>query len=209
MDAPLGPKTQTPTVRPVKRPDRQEAEAAVRTLIAYAGDDPDRVGLVDTPKRVVDAYRELYGGYDHNPADQIARTFEDLANHDDVVIVRDIPVHSHCEHHMMPFTGVAHIGYYPGEQVTGLSKLARLVDVVARRLQSQERLTAEIIDVIDDVLKPRGTAIVLDTEHTCMTTRGVRAHGARTITTQFSGCFRDDYAEQTRFLGLAGALPRG
>lgn len=211
MDAPLGsPKPGvSPQIRKTERPDRRAAEEAVRTLIAFTGDDPDRPGLLETPKRVIDAYAELYGGYGAEPAAQLSRTFEDLAHHDDLVVVRDIPVHSHCEHHMMPFTGVAYLGYYPGDRVTGLSKLARLVEVLARRLQSQERLTAEIVEAIDEALKPRGTAVLIDTEHTCMTTRGVRAHGARTITTQFSGCFRDDHAEQARFLGLAGALPRG
>jgi len=190
------------------RPSREAAEDAVRTLIAWTGDDPTRSGLIDTPGRVIDAWRELCAGYDGSPASALKRTFEDLEHYDDLVLVRSIPVFSHCEHHMMPFIGQAHIAYYPAEQVTGLSKLARLVDTYARRLQSQERLTSEILDAIDAVLAPRGTAVMIDAEHTCMTMRGIRAHGARTTTTRYSGVFAEDRIEQTRFITLVGAEQR-
>ncbi len=185
-----------------RRPSREEAEEAVRTLIAWAGDDPARPGLKDTPKRVAAVSEEFFGGYRQNPADVLDRTFEDLGSYDDIVVVRDIPFYSHCEHHMVPFMGRAHIAYYPGEQVVGLSKLARLVDVFAHRLQTQERLTADIVAAIDEVLKPRGIAVMIEAEHLCMTLRGTRAHGARTVTTQFTGAFRDDPAEQQRFATL-------
>lgn len=184
------------------RPSREEAEAAVRTLIAYAGDDPAREGLVDTPKRVVSAYEELYSGYRDSPSEVLDRTFSEIGTYDDLVLVRDIPFHSHCEHHMMPFVGKAHIAYVPVERVVGLSKLARLIDVYARRLQTQEHLTSQIVTAIDEVLKPRGVAVMLEAEHTCMSLRGVEKAGAQTITTQFTGLFRDDPAEQVRFITL-------
>lgn len=194
---------ESPAKSEIKRPSRAEAEAAVRTLIAWAGDDPARVGLQDTPARVVDAYGELYSGYAKDPADALDRTFEDLGSYDDVVVVRDIPFYSHCEHHMMPFIGKVHIAYYPGETVVGLSKLARAVEVFTRRLQTQERLTGDIVAAVDEALKPRGTAVMIEAEHQCMTLRGARAHGATTVTTQFTGAFRDDPAEQIRFMTLA------
>jgi GTP cyclohydrolase I len=186
----------------VKRPSREEAEAAVRTLIAWAGDNPSRDGLIDTPKRVVSAYEEFYAGYRQNAADELDRTFEDIDRYDDIVLVRDIPFYSHCEHHMVPFIGKAHVAYFPTDSVVGLSKLARVVDVFARRLQSQERLTAEIVSAVDEALKPRGVAVMIEAEHQCMTLRGVQKHGASTVTTQFTGVFRDDPAEQIRFLTL-------
>src|SRR6476646_2921045 len=142
----------------VERPSREDAEAAVRTLIAWAGDDPAREGLVDTPRRVLAAYEEFYAGYGLNPAEALERTFEDVGSYDDIVLVRDIPFYSHCEHHMVPFVGRAHIAYFPTESVVGLSKLARVLDVFARRLQTQERLTADVVTAIDEVVKPRGTA---------------------------------------------------
>ena len=184
------------------RPTREEAEAAVRTLIAWAGDDPAREGLEDTPMRVVKAYEEFFKGYREDPADALERTFEDVGGYDDLVLVRDIPFHSHCEHHMVPFVGKAHIAYFPGERVVGLSKLARVVDVFARRLQTQEKLTAEIVAAIDEILKPRGVAVMLEAEHQCMTLRGVQKPGVSTITTQFTGVFRDDPGEQARFIML-------
>jgi GTP cyclohydrolase I len=188
----------------VARPTRAEAERAVRTLIAWAGDDPDREGLRDTPKRVVKAYEDFYAGYRHAADDALERTFEDLGGYDDIVIVRDIPFYSHCEHHMVPFVGKAHVAYYPGDKVVGLSKLARVVDVFARRLQTQERLTSQVVAAIDDTLKPRGIAVMIEAEHQCMTLRGIHKHGASTVTTQFTGAFRDDPAEQQRFLTLVG-----
>jgi GTP cyclohydrolase IA len=186
----------------IDRPSREEAEAAVRTLIAWAGDDPRRDGLIDTPKRVASAFEEFYGGYRQTAADALDRTFEDIDRYDDIVLVRNIPFYSHCEHHMVPFIGKAHVGYFPTDSVVGLSKLARVVDIFAKRLQNQERLTAEIITAVDDALKPRGVAVMIEAEHQCMTLRGVQKHGASTVTTQFTGVFRDDPAEQIRFMTL-------
>ena len=184
------------------RPSRHEAEAAVRTLIAYAGDDSTREGLIDTPRRVVAAYDELFGGYRESAVEVLERTFSEIGTYDDLVLVRDIPFHSHCEHHMMTFVGKAHIAYVPVERVVGLSKLARLIDVYARRLQTQEHLTSQIVTAIDDVLKPRGVAVMLEAEHSCMSLRGVEKAGSSTVTTQFTGLFRDDPAEQVRFITL-------
>jgi len=185
-----------------ERPSREEAEAAVRTLIAWAGDDPERHGLRDTPRRVVAAFEEFYAGYRQNAANELDRTFEDIDRYDDIVLVRDIPFFSHCEHHMVPFVGKAHVAYFPTDVVVGLSKLARVVDVFGRRLQSQERLTSEIVGAVDEALRPRGVAVMIEAEHQCMTLRGVQKHGASTITTQFTGVFRDDPGEQLRFLTL-------
>jgi GTP cyclohydrolase I len=187
---------------PVARPTREEAEAAVRTLIAWTGDDPDREGLVDTPRRVVRAYEELYKGYKEDAAAMLSRTFEEVGGYDDIVLVRDIPFFSHCEHHMVPFIGRAHVAYYPSEGVVGLSKIARLVDVFARRLQTQENLTAQIISTMDEHLKPRGIAVMIEAEHQCMSMRGVQKQGSSTITSQFTGVFRDDPAEQVRFMTM-------
>jgi GTP cyclohydrolase I len=186
----------------IVRPSREEAEAAVRTLIAWAGDDPKRDGLIDTPRRVVEAYEEFYAGYRQKAEEQLDRTFEDIDRYDDIVLVRDIPFSSHCEHHMVPFVGKAHVAYFPTDKVVGLSKLARVVDVFARRLQSQERLTSEIVAAVDEALKPRGVAVMIEAEHQCMTLRGVQKHGASTVTTQFTGVFRDDPTEQLRFMTL-------
>jgi GTP cyclohydrolase I len=190
------------------RPSREDAEAAVRTLIAYAGDDPAREGLLDTPRRVVSAYDELYGGYRESPVDVLDRTFSEIGTYDDLVLVRDIPFHSHCEHHMMPFYGKAHVAYLPVERVVGLSKLARLIDVYARRLQTQEHLTSQIVTAIDEILKPRGVAVMIEAEHTCMSLRGVEKPGALTITTQFTGHFRNDPTEQVRFISLVRGKER-
>jgi GTP cyclohydrolase I len=184
------------------RPTREEAEAAVRTLIAFAGDNPQREGLLDTPKRVVESYDELYGGYRQCPAEILDRTFSEIDKYDDFVLVRDIAFNSHCEHHMMPFTGKAHIAYKPVDRVVGLSKLARLVDVYARRLQTQEHMTSQIATAIDEILKPQGVAVLVEAEHMCMSARGVEKPGSRTITTQFTGSFRDHPEEQVRFLNL-------
>jgi GTP cyclohydrolase I len=196
-------RTQTLDNQPLKRPTREEAEAAVETLLRWAGDDPLREGLRDTPKRVVKAYEEFFSGYKADASDVLARMFEEVHGYDDMVLIRDIPFSSHCEHHMVPFFGHAHIAYYPGEDgVVGLSKLARLVDVYAKRLQTQEALTAQIVGSIDLFLKPRGCAVMLEAEHMCMSIRGVQKQGAKTTTTQFTGIFRDDPAEQIRFLTL-------
>ena len=202
MDA-VTRKPETPeAVAAVRRPSRAEVEQAVRVLIAWIGDNPDRAGVRDTPKRVAAALEELYEGYRLDPAEVLGRTFEEDGGYDDMVLVRDIPFYSHCEHHMMPVTGRAHIAYYPSDKVAGLSKFARVVDIFARRLQTQERMTAEVVGAIDDALHPRGLAIMVEAEHHCVTRRGTRAHGARTTTTQFTGVFRDDPAEQMRFMTL-------
>ena len=190
------------------RPSRAEAEAAVRILIAYSGDDPAREGLVDTPRRVVAAYDELFGGYHADPVDVLDRTFSEIGTYDDLVLVRDIPFYSHCEHHIMPFVGRAHVAYLPVERVVGLSKIARLIDVYARRMQTQEHLNSQIITAIDEVLKPRGVAVMLEAEHSCMSMRGVEKPGAKTITSQFTGLFRDDPAEQARFITLVRSPSR-
>lgn len=184
------------------RPSREEAEAAVRTLIRWAGDNPDREGLLETPKRVAKAYEELFAGYAKDPAEILAKTFQEVSGYDDMVLVKDIPFHTHCEHHMVPFVGVAHIAYFPSEGVVGLSKLARVVDAYARRLQTQETMTAQIVGAIDEALKPRGIAVLIEAEHMCMSMRGIQKQGATTVTTQFTGIFRDDPAEQTRFLSM-------
>ena len=185
-----------------KRPSREEAEAAVRTLIRWAGDDPTREGLIDTPKRVVKAYRELFEGYDQDSSKILDKVFEEVAGYDDMVLVREIPFASHCEHHMVPFVGHAHIAYYPSDGVVGLSKLARLVDVYARRLQTQETMTAEIVEAMVDSLNPRGVAVMIEAEHMCMSMRGVRKQGSTTITPRFTGIFKDDPAEQVRFMSM-------
>lgn len=191
------------------RPSREEAEAAVRTLIAWAGDDPAREGLRDTPARVARAYGDLFSGYDGDAGEILSTVFEDVAGYDDLVLVKDIPFFSHCEHHMVPFFGHAHIAYYPSGGVVGLSKLARLVDLFARRLQTQETLTAQIAGAMEAHLAPRGVALLLEAEHMCMTMRGVQKPGASTLTTRFTGVFRADAAEQQRFLGLVGSGARG
>jgi len=190
---------------PIHRPSREEAEAAVRTLIAWTGDDPEREGLIDTPKRVVKAFEEFYRGYNESADDVLERTFDEVGGYNDIVLVRDIPFYSHCEHHLVPFIGQAHIAYYPREGVVGLSKLARVVDVFARRMQTQENLTAQIASSIDDALKPRGVAVLLEAEHQCMSLRGVQKQGVSTVTTQFTGVFQDDPTEQVRFMTLVRA----
>jgi GTP cyclohydrolase IA len=192
-----------PSNLPFGRPTREEAEAAVRVLLRWTGDDPSREGLRDTPQRVVKAFEEFFSGYQEDAANVLSRVFEEVHGYDDVVLVRDIPFSSHCEHHMVPFFGMAHVAYYPSETgVVGLSKLARLVDVYAKRLQTQEALTAQIVGAIDRYLRSRGCAVMLEAQHLCMSMRGVRKHGADTITTQFTGIFRDDPAEQARFLTM-------
>lgn len=176
------------TVAEMPRPSRAEAEAAVRTLIRWAGDDPLRAGLHDTPARVARAYEEWCGGYAQDPARILGRRFE-RSGYDDIVLLRDIPLHSTCEHHMAPITGLAHVAYLPGEHVVGLSKLARLVDAYARRLQIQERLTVEIADALQRELQPRGVAVAIRASHACMTTRGVRVHGSAMLTRHLLGAF--------------------
>lgn len=188
--------------RAAKRPSREEAEDAVRTLIAWAGDDPSREGLADTPSRVVEAYQEFFAGYDGDPQEVLSRTFEDVQGYDDLVMLRDIRIESHCEHHMLPIIGVAHIAYLPGNRVAGISKLARVVDIFAKRLQTQETMTAQIANAIDEVLQARGVAVMVDALHECMTTRGVHKPGTTTITTRFTGVFKDDPEYRERFMQL-------
>ena len=188
--------------KPVKRPSQEEAEAAVRTLLAWAGDNPDREGLHDTPKRVVKAFREYFSGYDEDPAQALSRTFEDVAGYDDIVMLRDIDFTSHCEHHIAPFIGRAHVAYLPSKAVVGISKLARVVEIYARRLQTQETMTAQIVTAITDALKPRGAAVLLEAVHTCMSIRGIGKRNVSTITTQFTGEFKSNPVLQARFLEL-------
>ncbi len=203
MDASAKPQ-HAKLVSEITRPSREEAEAAVRTLIAWAGDDPGREGLLDTPHRVTDAYGEFFGGYKQDAREVLATTFKEVGGYDDVVLVRDIPFSSHCEHHMVPFFGKVHIAYLPHDGVVGLSKLARLVEVYARRLQVQENMTAQIIDAVNEHLNPRGAAVMIEAEHMCMSMRGVRAHGALTITQRFTGVFAEDRNEQDRFFAMVG-----
>lgn len=198
----LSTRLTTAADKPVASPSREEAEAAVRTLIRWAGDDPTREGLKDTPKRVAKAFRELYSGYDEDPSEILNKIFAEVEGYDDIVLVRDIPFHSHCEHHMVPFFGVAHVAYYPTKGVVGLSKLARLVDAYARRLQTQETMTSQIAKVMVEALEPRGVAVMIEAEHMCMSMRGIQKAGALTLTTQFTGVFKEDPAEQVRFLTL-------
>ncbi len=184
------------------RPSREEAEAAVKTLIRWAGDDPDREGLRDTPRRVTKAYNEVFSGYDLEASDALKRVFEEVEGYDDMVLVKEIDFTSHCEHHMVPFVGKAHIGYFPNGGVVGLSKLARVVDIFAKRLQTQETMTNQIINALEEALKPRGVAVMIEAEHMCMSMRGVQKRGASTLTSGFTGVFQNNPAEQIRFLTM-------
>lgn len=184
------------------RPSREEAEAAIRTILAYTGDDPQREGLLGTPDRVVRAFDEHFGGYAKDPLAILQRTFEEVAGYDEVVLLKDIPFISHCEHHMAPIVGHAHVGYLPDRRVVGISKLARVVDVFARRLQIQEKMTAEIAGAIDAVLKPRGVGVVIEATHHCMTTRGVNKPGVTMTTSTLLGAFRTDPDTRREFLAL-------
>ena len=204
MDAQIKALKVEPANKAAARPTREEAEAAVRTLIAWAGDDPTREGLLETPARVAKAYGELFAGYDQDAGEVLSKTFKEVGGYDDLVLVKGIPFHAHCEHHMVPFFGQAHIAYLPHDGVVGLSKLARLVDVFARRLQTQETMTAQIIDAINENLGPRGAAVMLEAEHMCMTMRGVRAHDVKTVTHRFTGVFAEDRVEQDRFFAMVG-----
>ena len=185
-----------------QKPSREEAEEAVRTLIAWAGDDPTREGLIETPKRVVKSYEEFYEGYDKDPKEILSKVFEEIEGYDEIVLVKDIPLQSHCEHHMVPIIGKAHVGYLPDQRVVGLSKLARVVDMFGKRLQTQETMTAQIADTINDVLQPKGVAVVIDAEHQCMSSRGVNKHGSSTITSRMIGVFRENQKSRMEFLNL-------
>jgi GTP cyclohydrolase I len=191
------------------RPTLEDAEAAVRTLLAWAGDDPNREGLIDTPVRVAKAYKEYFSGYHEDPADILSRTFEDVGGYDDIVMLRDIEFTSHCEHHIAPFVGRAHVAYLPTKSVVGISKLARVVEIFARRLQTQENMTAQIANAIAETLEPRGVAVMLEAVHACMSMRGVGKRGVTTITTQFIGEFKSSPVMQARFLELVRAPAGG
>ena len=187
---------------PRQRPTRAEAEEAVRTLIAWAGDDPAREGLRETPRRVADAYDEYFSGYQLDPVEVLSKTFAETGGYDDLVMLRDIRVESHCEHHMAPFLGVAHIAYLPKGRIVGISKIARVVEIFAKRLQTQETMTAQIAEAIETALRPRGVAVLIEAEHQCMSMRGVRQPGVRTITTRFTGALEADASYRDRFLQM-------
>ena len=191
-----------PQVVESERPSQKEAEDAVRVLLRWAGDDPRREGLLDTPERVAKAYRELFAGYEADPREYLQRTFEEVGGYDELVVLRDIRVVSFCEHHMLPFLGRAHVGYLPSDRVVGISKLARVVNGFARRLQIQEKLTAEIAMAIQDILQPRGVGVVIVSEHSCMTMRGVNTPGSRLTTSRLLGVVRDDPRTRQEFLEL-------
>jgi GTP cyclohydrolase I len=195
-------KTVLQAVNTPDKPSKEEAMEAVRTLIRWAGDNPEREGLKDTPKRVVNAYLEWFRGYDMDPASELSRVFEDVSGYDDMVLLREIDIESHCEHHMAPFLGKAYVAYLPTDKVVGISKLVKVVEIFSKRLQTQETMTAQIIDAIDDALKPRGSAVMIDAKHQCMNTRGVHHPDVSTITTQFTGEFKTNPSLQDRFLKL-------
>jgi GTP cyclohydrolase IA len=189
---------------PWSKPSREEAEAAVRTLLRWAGDDPARAGLLGTPARVARAYEEWFGGYGQNPAELLRTTFDETGGYDEVILLRDVGFISHCEHHLAPIVGMAHVAYMPDCRVAGISKLARVVDVFARRLQIQERMTAQIADVIQEVLEPRGVGVVIEAVHHCMTTRGVQKHDSLMTTSRLTGIFRENPSTRREFLALLG-----
>lgn len=189
---------------PVARPSRAEAEEAIRTLIRWAGDDPAREGLRDTPARVARSYEDFFGGYEEDPHALLARTFEEVEGYDEIVLLRDIRLESHCEHHMVPIIGRVHVAYLPRNRVVGISKLARVVDVYARRLQIQEKLTAQIAGAIDEVLKPHGVAVIVEAGHQCMTTRGVHKPGVSMVTSRMLGAFRDQPETRRELLAMLG-----
>lgn len=188
-------------INKVKRPTVKEAEDAVRVLIAWAGDNPNREGLIETPKRVVNAYREFFSGYDYNPEEVLGKTFEEIGGYDDIVLLKDMRLESHCEHHMVPIIGKAHIAYIPNKKVVGISKIARLLDIFGKRLQTQETMTAQIADTINKVLKPKGVAVFIDAKHQCMTTRGIHKINTTTITKRMLGEFAKPDMEQ-KFLSM-------
>lgn len=207
-------KIQTPPAavaddRTPTRPTREEAEDAVRTLLRWAGDDPAREGLVDTPARVVRSYGEFFAGYAEDPAEMLARSFEETDGYDEMVVLRDIRLESHCEHHMVPIIGRAHIAYLPEGRVVGISKLARVLEIYAKRLQIQEKLTAQVANTIQDVLKPKGVAVMIEASHQCMTTRGVHKAGVAMVTSRMLGAFRDNPSTRREFLAIVGAPRAG
>ena len=185
-----------------KKPTREEAEAAVRTMLAWTGDNPDREGLVETPKRVVRAYEQFFAGYEMDPKEVLSKVFEEVEGYDEMVIVKDIRVESHCEHHIVPILGKAHVGYLPNKRIVGISKLARVVDIFGKRLQTQEVMTAQIANVINEVLEPKGVAVVMNAKHQCMTTRGVHKPESSTITSTMLGAFRENPDTRAEFMNL-------
>jgi GTP cyclohydrolase I len=191
------------------QPTQDEAEAAIRTLIRWAGDDPDREGLLDTPARVARSYLEFFRGYSEDPVAILERTFEEVEGYDEIVLLRDIRLESHCEHHMVPIIGRAHVAYLPHHRVVGISKLARVVDAYARRLQIQEKLTAQIANTIQEVLQPLGTAVIIEAAHECMTTRGVHKTGVCMVTSRMLGAFRDDHSTRRELLAMIGQRAPG
>ena len=209
----MSPLDNTPTAEPALGNDRStkpsvsraEAEMAVRTLLKWAGDDPEREGLVDTPARVAKAYEEFFSGYDADPEQMLARTFEEVEGYDDIVLLQDISFQSHCEHHVVPISGTAHIAYLPDKKVVGISKLARVLDAYARRLQTQETMTSQIASCIEGALRPRGVAVIIRAQHQCMTSRGVNKPGVAMVTRTFTGVFKDDAAMETRLMSLLKA----
>ena len=184
------------------KPTREEAKQAVKTMLAWAGDNPDREGLIETPERVVSAYEEFFAGYNMNPDHILSKTFEEVAGYDEMVIIKDVRLESHCEHHMVPILGKAHVAYIPHKRVVGISKLARVVDVYVKRLQTQETMTAQIADTIQRVLEPKGVAVVIDAAHQCMTTRGVHKSETSTVTSRMLGIFRTDERTRSEFMNL-------
>jgi GTP cyclohydrolase IA len=190
--------------KPADAPSREQAEEAVRTLLRYIGENPAREGLKDTPARVIRAYDEFFEGYAQNPADELAKTFEDIEGFDDIVLVKDIEFTSHCEHHMVPINGLAHVAYWPAEKVVGISKLARIVDIFSKRLISQENMTRAIADCINNTLAPKGVAVYIEADHQCMSIRGVKKRQSSTVTTTFTGKLLDDHTAQMRFLSMIG-----
>ena len=194
-----------PQASSIQRPSRAEAEAAVRTLLLWAGDDPNREGLVDTPARVARAYEEFFGGYEIDPVELLARSFEETDGYDEMVVLRDIRLESHCEHHLVPIIGRAHFAYIPDGRVVGISKLARVLEAYAKRLQIQEKLTAQVANTIETVLKPKGVAVVIEAQHQCMTTRGIHKPGVSMVTSRMLGAFRDDPSTRREFLAMIGS----
>ena len=186
----------------MKKPTEAEVHAAVRTMLAWAGDDPSREGLIETPKRVAEAYKEFFAGYETDPEEILEKTFEEVEGYDEMVLVKDIRVESHCEHHMLPIIGKAHVAYIPTNRVVGISKLARIVDVYGKRLQTQETMTAQIANAIQKVLKPKGVAVVIDAYHQCMSTRGVHKTESSTVTSSMKGVFNDNHRTRNEFLSL-------
>ena len=185
---------------PITKPSPEEAMDAVKTLLAFAGDDPTREGLVETPKRVIKAYEEFFAGYNEDPTEVLSKTFEQVEGYDEMVIVKNIRVESHCEHHMVPILGVAHVGYIPDKRVVGISKLARIIDIFGKRLQTQETMTAQVADTINAVLKPQGVAVVIDAAHQCMTTRGIHKTETSTVTSRMLGAFRNNLDTRAEFM---------